>query len=244
MKEIILGAACFASIASAMPVQASLVREASLVAACQGDVPVVVHSGMGTAIDFTQTEQSVQRAWLGDPSKVTLDFDRPPEGGSRVLFLRRISELDFVGLPATRTTILTTVLTGADGNMVCQFPIAYGSGVPEYTSVRLSDGSEAPTEETTQPRINLLTSTVNIDDVERGIDANAAVLGQNNPVVQRVNEFITKVREGQSQQLVARELEIEWPLIVQLSRQGASATAATLEAVSIQDIIYQQPPLY
>lgn len=239
MRQIILGAACFSLIARAMPVQASLVREASLTAACQGEEPVVVHSGMGIAIDFTQTEQSVQRAWLGDPSKVTLDFDRPPEDGSRVLFLRRINELNFSGLPATQTTMLTTVLAGADGNMVCQFPIAYGSGgTPEYTSLRLSDESEAPSEETAQPRINLLTSVVNIDDVERGINANATMLGSNNPVVQRVNLFIEKIREGQAQQSVARELEIEWPIIVQLSRQGASSTAASPEAVSIQDIIY------
>lgn len=239
MRRIILGAVFFASISSkAMPAQASLVREASLAAACQGDVPVVVHSGMGTVIDFTQTEQSVQRAWLGDPSKVTLDFDRPLEGGSRVLFLRRISELDFAGLPATQTTMLTTVLTGADGNTVCQFPIAYGGGVPEYTNLRITDESEAPTEETTRPRINLLTSTVNIDDVERGINANADILGQDNPVVQRVNDFITRVRGGQSQQAVARELEIEWTLIVQLSRQGAETTPAS-EDVFVQDIVYQ-----
>lgn len=244
MKEIILGVACFASVASAMPAQASLVREASLVDACQGDVPILIHSGMGMAIDFTQTEHSVQRAWLGDPSKVTLDFDRPLEEGSRVLFLRRISELDFTGLPATQTTMLTTVLTGADGNTVCQFPIAYGGGVPEYTNLHLTDESEVPTEVTTRPQLSLLTSTVSIDNVERGINAKAAMLGSNHPVVQRVELFIEKVREGQAQQLVARELGIEWPLIVQLSRQGASATAAPPEAVSVQDVIFQQPSSY
>lgn len=245
MRKIIFGSisVLITSVVSTMPARASLVQDASLSTACQGDVPVVVHSGMGAVIDFTQTDQVVERAWLGDPSKVTLDFDRPLEGGSRVLFLRRISELSFDGLPATSTTLLTAVLAGAEGSTVCQFPVSYSSSAPEYTNLRLNNEPEASTGERTEPRTDLLTSTVSIDDVERGIEANALVLGQDSPVVQRVNDFIGKVRGGEPQQSVAQELEIEWALILELSRQGARATATTPEAVSIQDIIYQQPSL-
>ena len=77
--------------------QASLVKEAPIESVCRGDVPLVVHSGMGATVDFTQTGKIVQRAWLGDPSKVTLDADRPIEEGSNVLFLRRINGLNFDG---------------------------------------------------------------------------------------------------------------------------------------------------
>ena len=239
MKKFFLGIAFTISIVGATPVKASLVQEAALSDACQGDVPVIVHSGMGAVIDFSQTDQVVGRAWLGDPSKVTLDFDRPLGQGSRILYLRQISELNFDGLPATSTTVLTAVLMGTEESIVCQFPISYSSAAPEYTSLRLTSELAASEGEAAPLRTHLLTSTVNIDDVERGINANALALGQESPVVQRVNEFITKVREGQSQKSVAQELEIEWAIIVELSRQGASAIPAFSEGFLTEDVVYQ-----
>jgi hypothetical protein len=213
----------------ATPSQASLVQDTSLASACQGEVPVVVHDGMGMSLDFTQTSYVVQRAWLGDPSKVTLDSDRPLEQGSSVIFLRAISGLNFDGLPSTATTILTTVLSGTDGSKVCQFPISYASGQPSYTSLRFNNGDTV-----SQPSAGGQEDSqqiVDINNVQAGINANAIALGQENPVVIRVNQFIEKVRGGQSQRSAAQELGIEWPLIVELNRQGAETSPTASDVV-------------
>ena len=214
---------------------------ASLGSACRGEVPVVVHSGMGAAIDFTQTGKVVQRAWLGDPSKVTLDTDRPLEEGSSVLFLRRIEGLDFDGLPATSTTVLTTVLVDAGGSEVCQFPVSYSSNTPTYTSLRLLPGRSPATDsdttpaERSRPSLALLRSLpLNLDQVEVGINLNARSLGESSQVVIRVREFIARARAGENQQSIAREMEIEWPLLLELRRQGeASEGGATYAETSV-----------
>ena len=216
------------------PSQAALVKDSPIGAACQGEVPVVVHSGMGAAIDFTQTGKVVQRAWLGDPSKVTLDTDRPLEEGSSVLFLRRIEGLDFSGLPATATTVLTTVLVDAGGSEVCQFPVAYSSGTPTHTSLRLLPGGAPTASASTEladrhrPSLSLLRSvSLNIDQVEAGIDLNARTLGERNQVVIKVREFIARARAGENQQSIAQEMRIEWPLLVELNRQGEATDRRT-----------------
>ena len=215
-----LPAVAIAGLLTATPSQASLVKDIPLASACQGEVPVIVHDGMGMSLDFTQTGYVAQRAWLGDPSKLTLDSDRPLEQGSSVIFLRAISSLSFDGLPSTATTVLTTVLSGPDGSKVCQFPISYGgSSQPSYTSLRFSNnGANSPSLTREQGSFQ---QTVDTNNVEAGINANAVALGQDNPVVVKVNQFLEKVQAGQSQHSAAQELGIEWALIVELDRQGA-----------------------
>lgn len=232
IKAVAILAAAAAPLTAALPSQASLMKDSPLASACRGDVPVVVHSGMGAAIDFTQTGHVVQRAWLGDPSKVTLDTDRPMEQGSSVLFLRRIQGLDFSGLPATSTTVLTTILVGPGGSQVCQFPVSYSSGETTYTSLRLlPTGSTTATAERERPSLAVLRSaTVDINQVEAGINLNARHLGESNPVVVQVRVFIARVRAGESQQSVARDMEIEWPLILELRNQGETVDGGTTYA--------------
>ena len=217
--------------------QASLVKEAPLASVCRGDVPLVVHSGMGATIDFTQTGKIVQRAWLGDPSKVTLDADRPIEEGSSVLFLRRINGLNFNGLPSTASTVLTTVLISADGSEVCQIPVSYSSTLPNYTSLKLIPSDEPDSRAIASGDDDLVTrllrtSSVNLDDVEAGINANALSLGEGNLVVIRVKEFIARTRGGAEQKSTAQELGIEWSLVLELSRQGKER-ASFAETVSL-----------
>lgn len=211
----------------ALSAQASLVRDAALEDACRGDVPVVVYSGMGATVDFTQTGKVVQRAWLGDPSRVTLDADRPIEQGSSVLFLRRVEGLSFEGLPSAASTVLTTVLVSANGSEVCQFPISYSTGTPAYTSLRLTTGGGTATTANGDNAARslpgtILPSSIDVNSVETGINLNAFSLGESNQVVVRVREFIARVRDGAEQRSTAQELGIEWPLIIELNRQGSA----------------------
>ena len=133
--------------------------------------------------------------------------------------------------------MLTTVLVSAGGSEVCQIPVSYSSTLPSYTSLKLM-----PSEETDSRAISsdngdlvtrlLRTSSVNLDELEAGINANAPALGENSPVVIRVRSFIARARNGAEQKSTAQELEIEWPLVLELSRQGKERLSYT-EAVSL-----------
>ncbi|MFK8185204.1 MAG: hypothetical protein AB8B99_17670 [Phormidesmis sp.] len=214
---------------SVLSAQAALVKDSPLQSACRGNVPIVIHAGMGATIDFTQTGRVVQRAWLGDPSKLTLDTDRPMAEGSNVLFLRRIEDLDFDGLPSTGNTVLTTVLISSAGAEVCQFPLFYSSDQPTFTSLRLLPDESAPTLNEAAPIernvsiARLRQSSVNLDQVAAGINLNALTLGEHNQVVIRIREFISRAKTGENQQSVAQEMAIEWALILELRRQGQAA---------------------
>ncbi|MBE9062241.1 hypothetical protein [cf. Phormidesmis sp. LEGE 11477] len=200
-----------------LPARASLVKEAELTPSCDGEVPVTVYRGMGAVIDFTETDFVVRRAWLGDPSRLTLDTDRPMEqGGSRVVYLRAIETLDFEGLPSTSTTVLTAIVSDLDSERTCQFPISYSDGNPEYTSIRLIDGQERDGG-TASP----LLATVDINNVEAGINSNATTLGEDSLIVVQVRSFIDEVRSGKVQRIAAQELDIQWVLLEELERQGA-----------------------
>ncbi|NEQ47476.1 MAG: hypothetical protein F6K00_29615 [Leptolyngbya sp. SIOISBB] len=87
-------------------------------AAARGDanlITVELYPGHGVTLNFRLTEAFVRRAWLDDPSQVTLDFDdgrcimTVDECAATVIHLRRIHPLTFPGLPATVTTTLTVV---------------------------------------------------------------------------------------------------------------------------------------
>ena len=196
-------------------------KDADLTVACDGSIPLVVYEGMGATLDFTGTEFTIQRAWLGDPSRLTLDTDIPmEEGGTRIIYLRAIERLNFDGLPATATTVLTTRISNGSDIRVCQLPIAYSADQPTYTSLRLENTPRTQSEVSVS---RLLSSLVaDIDDVEAGINLNAATLGESDPVILQARQFVQKVRGGERQQTAAQELNIEWEIIKKLEEQGST----------------------
>jgi hypothetical protein len=76
-----------------------------------------------------------------------------------------------------------------------------------------------------------LLATVDINSVEAGINSNATTLGEDSPVVIQVRDFIEKVREGKVQKIAAQELNIQWTLLEELERQGASTTGGYRQTV-------------
>ncbi|MEA5448268.1 hypothetical protein VB780_06800 [Leptolyngbya sp. CCNP1308] len=67
-------------------------QEVRLEAAQAGTVPITVWPGSGANLDFSRLGLRIYRAWLDDPSKLTIDFDAPLDaGGAQVVHLRRIS---------------------------------------------------------------------------------------------------------------------------------------------------------
>lgn len=112
-------------------------QEVRLEAAQAGMVPITVWPGSGANLDFSRLGLRIYRAWLDDPSKLTIDFDAPLDaGGAQVVHLRRISGVAFQGLPSTPATLLSVVARDASGTAhLFQFPIAYGSGPADYSTI-------------------------------------------------------------------------------------------------------------
>ena len=120
--------------------------------AARGDhapVTVELHPGHGVTLNFRPVGAVVRRAWLDDPSQVTLDFDdtrcvavaAPGECAATVIHLRRIHPLSFPGLPTTETTTLT-IVTDHD---VYTFQLAFPkSGSLAYSILAIQPDTQSP----------------------------------------------------------------------------------------------------
>lgn len=112
------------------------------------EAPVVkVWAGSGTNINFLAAGETITRAWLDDPSMVTLDFDRSlcaPEaqgcttGRPSIVHLRWIEGIELSHLPSADSTLLTVMTQTPNGEeRLYAFRIERSSGQPEYHTVEM-----------------------------------------------------------------------------------------------------------
>lgn len=112
-----------------------------------GAIPTLnIWTEAGLNINFIPTGEVIKKVWLDDISRIGIDFDgklcEAQEGcettGASVIHLRRITPIDFPGLPKTKTTLLSIVTESKKGEKsLYQFQIAYGTGTPEYVSINV-----------------------------------------------------------------------------------------------------------
>lgn len=159
MKFLLLSTLLAVSLGSSLgtfpATAAPLVRQvsASQAQGLSGNGTIVsVWSGSGTNIDFSQTGELVQRAWIDDPHAVTVDFDVPMSGqnaqgsggGARIVHLRRVTGISFPNLPQARSTLLTVITqTRSGGAKTYLFEVRYGQGTAQYASVRITPDASA-----------------------------------------------------------------------------------------------------
>lgn len=175
-------------------------QEVRLEAAQAGTVPITVWPGSGANLDFSRLGLRIYRAWLDDPSKLTIDFDSPLDaGGAQVVHLRRISGVSFQGLPSTPATLLSVVARDASGTAhLFQFPIAYGSGPADYSTIAVVPDS-APA----GPRAMIQASAIPGQGAtpltfSHGIAAliEAGTIAPNGPMHQSLRAFLALVANG------------------------------------------------
>ncbi len=112
----------------------------------QGNLPRLnLCQGSGLNLSFPIGEY-IQKVWLDDPSRITVDFDASINSKqARSIHLRRINPLKFDNLPQTNTTLLTVV---TNKNRY-QFIIGYGKGTPQYYGVTIASvPHQSPTNNT------------------------------------------------------------------------------------------------
>ncbi len=186
---------------------------------------LTVWAGSGTNIDFTRTGETIQRAWLDDPSLLTLDFDGSlcnhsagnDCSGASIIHLRRITEIRFPNLPATNATLLTVVTQSDHSKKLYLFNVSYGSGPPAYATVAIT------------PHFQLGNGVVLRGDrasewntVEAGLTQaiQQHLILPDSPVTLRVRDFLLRVRSGTPVQQAIRDAKVTMVVISRLATLG------------------------
>lgn len=199
-------------------------QEVRVEAAQAGTVPVTVWPGSGANLDFSRLGLRIYRAWLDDPSKLTIDFDAPLDaGGAQVVHLRRVSGVAFQGLPSTPATLLSVVARDASGTaQLFQFPITYGSGPPDYSTIAV-----VPTPAPAGPRAMIQASAIpgqgaNPLTFSHGIAAliEAGTIAPNGPMHQSLRAFLVLVTNGLPVAEASAQTGVSLEVVQVVARRG------------------------
>jgi hypothetical protein len=196
--------------------------------AARGDhapVTVELHPGHGVTLNFRPVGAVVRRAWLDDPSQVTLDFEdtrcstvaASEDCAATVIHLRRIHPLAFPGLPATATTTLT-IVTDSD---LYTFQLAFpNSGAPAYSILAIQP--DAPSPYASAIVATQIASPAGIQWVEQGlIEAQRQnLVATDEPLWERLQAFLERLRQGTPLAEAAREAGVSEALVVRLAELG------------------------
>lgn len=143
---------CVPSIFLAQIANATVVRNVSSDQA-QGiigeAISLDVAPGVGLNISFIQTGELVKKAWIDDPSRITLSFDGTlcqtnsqgqecdSDQGASVVHLRQIRPIQFPDLPRSNAngTLLTLITEGSEGRKLYQFRVRPVTREPKYTTI-------------------------------------------------------------------------------------------------------------
>ena len=122
-------------------------------------ITLEVAPGYGLNINLIPTGEVVKKAWIDDPSRITLSFDgnlcqgatehqQCNNEGATVIHLRQIKPIQFPDLPRSSGggTLLTLITEGSQGRKIYQFKIMPVSGTPKYTVLNVSSESPANTQ--------------------------------------------------------------------------------------------------
>lgn len=224
---------------------ASLVRPIPIAQAQGGGASFSVWPGSGTNIDFTRTGEVIQKVWLDNPSRIGIDFDGPLDGsggqgqetGASVIHLRRLTGISFPNLPQTATTLLSVVTrTSGGGQKVYQFEVTYGSGSPQYATVAIMpESSGALAGGATAEVVISGGRRAALVNVEMGLRQAIiqGIIAADSPVADRAQEFIARVRNGDTVQSAADTADISMAIVSRLAELGLPR--ATPPAVLVND---------
>jgi hypothetical protein len=194
-------------------------------------IAVSLYRGQGVTLNFRPTGETIQRAWLDDPSQTTLDFDDTHCSASdaeacaaSVIHLRRINPLDFPGLPTASATSLTVLTNSGLYSFRLTFP---DSGSPSYSVLNIQPeranvaGAEPTT--TVAPITAPLTQSEGLVAIEQGLNTalEKGLIATDDSLWQRTQTFLSLVRNGLSSQAAARQAGVSQDLIIRLAEMGA-----------------------
>ena len=192
--------------------------------------------GYGVNISFIPTGETVQKVWFDNPSFATLDADGCLSGlggqqrecqrnSVSVLHLRLINPLTFPGLPKTNSTLLTVITSGKAGRHVYLFQVAKGSArSPQSYTIEITPRPET-TSHVTRYR-SVVESVLDWQTLQRGLTVaqQKGLIRQNQPLWNRIQNFLLRVKAGESVEPAAVASGISLDLVRRLEELGKTGT--------------------
>lgn len=227
MKPLLLavGILVFAT-GAMMPAQAQMHRDLSNsnVSTTQQNslTTIELYAGHGVSLDFRPTQETIRKAWLDDPSQVTLDFDdascqstnQQTSCAASVIHLRRIQRLKFPNLPATATTLLTVMSDRALYSFRVTFP---NSGSPRYSTVTIQPNRIASRAIATQIR-----GHSGAELIEQGLQVaiSRRLISRQDALWSRLKSLIALVQNGVQVADAAKQVGVSQKLVARLVELG------------------------
>jgi hypothetical protein len=186
-------------------------------------IAVSLYRGQGITLNFRPTGETIQRAWLDDPSQTTLDFDdancstSDTEGcAASVIHLRRIEPINFPGLPTASTTSLTVLTNNGLYSFRLTFP---DSGSPSYSVLNIQPESTNVAGADSSSTVAPMTQSEGLATIEQGLNIalEKGLIATDDSLWQRTQTFLSLMREGLSSQVAARQSGVSQDLIIRLA---------------------------
>jgi hypothetical protein len=201
--------------------------QAPLTAQENTQTAVSLFRGQGVTLNFRPTGETIQRAWLDDPSQTTLDFDdtncstSDTEGcAASVIHLRRIDPINFPGLPTAAATSLTVLTNSGLYSFRLTFP---DSGSPSYSVLNIQpESANVSGADSSSSTVAPMTQSEGLAAIEQGLNTalEKGLIATDDSLWQRTQTFLSLMREGLSSQAAARQSGISQDLIVRLAEMG------------------------
>ena len=212
-------------------------EQASGVGAAPTNIKVAPGAGVNIMVP---SGEIIQKAWLDNPAFVTLDADGCLEGIAKkcevnrpatLVHLKLIESLNFEGLPAANHSLLTLVSNGSGGSQVYLFKIHPSDKIGYYT-VQIVGQNFTQARQTLAPPISNPTlqpteipriSTISIPGIERGIHVavQRSLLISGSQLWNRINDFLSRIKAGQSPEMAMRAAGISQDLVMKLQQLGS-----------------------
>jgi hypothetical protein len=205
----------------------------------RGAIPTIeVWAGAGVNLDFVQTGGVIQRVWLDDPSRITVDFDAPlcssdtqctSASGAKMIHLRRINPINFPQLLMTDSTLLTVITQQGQARKRYQFQITYGRGSPRYSGVTIIPDHQ----------LHGAATNLNKNDILLGLEVakeRGLISSEqgNESLSVRVKKFLSFSQQGVSTPEAAARARVSVALIEKLADLGSSSRPQPFHPFSVQ----------
>jgi hypothetical protein len=205
----------------------------------RGAIPTIeVGSGAGVNLDFVPTGGIIQRVWLDDPSRITVDFDAPlcssetqctKTVGAKMIHLRRINPIHFPQLLMTDSTLLTVVTQQGQARKRYQFRIVYGTGESRSVGVIIVPDYQLKESAT----------SLNPHDILRGLEVakERGLISReqgNESLSVRVKNFLSFSQQGVSIPEAAEIARVSMALIEKLADLGSSSRSQPVHPFTLQ----------
>ncbi|NJO64987.1 MAG: hypothetical protein HC836_44810 [Richelia sp. RM2_1_2] len=184
--------------------------------------------GYGVNISFIKSGEIVEKVWLDNPAIATLDVDgclsaqgrECDQEGATVIHLRRIKPLKITQLPNSSTSLLTAIAKGKSARKVYLFQIAMGDETPNYHTLEIIPDIKI-NPETTQ--FSHIKNNQELQQIIKGLKIvnTRKLINRESRLWSRIENFLIKIRMGESVNSAARKSGISIGLVNRLIELGS-----------------------